>query len=281
MPQPRSHRFPLLARAMGDWRSFMVGPATGLLQLLHPAIGAAVAQQSAFFKDPNARVFRSVPQIWATVLDADRSDARGLHLRDLHKGIRGDDAAGRAFHALSPETFWWAHATFTWQIFRAYELFYRGGLAAVDMEALYAETVDWYRLYRVNEAPVPPNYAAFRVKFARVCDETLEMTAAAERALRRGKARLPRSRRDLQKRFWREFTGLTLVGPLPDDVRARFGIAWSAADRARFEAFRMVLREGGRVVPAALNRASVELYLRRLGRRTRPDRYRPREHAGG
>jgi uncharacterized protein (DUF2236 family) len=276
-------QFPLLTRYMGDWRSFMVGPAAGLLQLMHPAIGAAVAQQSEFFKDPNARVFRSVPQIWAMILDGGRSAERGLQLRDVHKHIQGNDESGRSFHALAPETFWWAHATFTWQVFRSIELFHRGGLEAVDCDALYAETVAWYRLYKLNEQPVPASYAAFQVKFADTCETTLKRTQAVTRALKPGRPgprKFPRTRKEAMKLFWKEFTGLTLTGALPDRVRERFAIPWQPADQQRFEALRISLVQSGRIVPPTLNRASVELYLRVVGHRTRHTRYHPPERAG-
>src|SRR5579884_96419 len=93
----------LLWRYAGDWRSMLPGSSTGLLQLLHPAIGAGVAQHSAFFEDPFARIRRSIPQIWATIFDGDES-GRGRAVRDLHRAIKGDDDAGRRYHALEPET---------------------------------------------------------------------------------------------------------------------------------------------------------------------------------
>jgi uncharacterized protein (DUF2236 family) len=278
MPTQSPNQFPLLTRYMGDWRSFMVGPAAGLLQLMHPAIGTAVAQQSEFFKNPNARVFRSVPQIWAMILDPARSAERGLRMRNVHKAIQGNDEAGRPYHALSPETFWWAHATFTWQIFRSIELFHRGGLATIEQERLYAETVGWYRLYRLNEQPVPPDYAAFRAKVDRICDDTLEKTIAVNRALKPrkpSKGKLPRNQKEAVRLFWREFTGLTLVGALPERVRERFGIEWSKQNERRFEILRVSLLQGGRFVPPMLNRKSVELYLRVVGNRTRATRYQP------
>ncbi len=272
-----SEPFPLLTRYLGDWRTFFTGPAAGLLQLMHPAIGDAVARQSGFFRDPTARIFRSVPQIWAVILDADHRAERGKHIRDLHRNIQGVDGEGRAYHALNPEVYWWAHATFTWQVFRAIELYFPGGLDSVDTEALYAETVAWYRLYSVSPQPVPPDYAAFRAKFDAICAETLERTAAAERALRpprRPRYRIPRTPKEAQRIFWREFTTGTLHGALPAAVCARFGIPWTAADRRRFALVRAML-QGYALVPRRAHRSTVELYLRVTGRRTRAERYRP------
>jgi uncharacterized protein (DUF2236 family) len=134
----------LLWRVAGDVRAAAPGAATGLLQLMYPPLGTAVAEQSGFFADPFGRIWRSVPQIWATIFEPDGSD-RGRRIRDLHRDIKGTDSTGRRYHALDPETFWWAHATFTWHMFRTVELFFPvGALDVQRRERLYAETVSWY-----------------------------------------------------------------------------------------------------------------------------------------
>ena len=101
----------LLWRYAGDSRIAFMGGTIGLLQLMHPAIGAGVLQHSNFFEDPSDRVFRSLPRILGAVYDAD-SEATGREVRDFHKPIKGTGDNGRAYHALDPATFWWAHATF-------------------------------------------------------------------------------------------------------------------------------------------------------------------------
>ncbi|MGK5557273.1 oxygenase MpaB family protein, partial [Actinomadura kijaniata] len=172
----------LLRRYAGDLRSLLPGAAAGLMQLMHPGIGAGVARHSAFFDAPFNRIHRSVPQIWATVLAPDGPE-RARAIRDLHRSIGGTDEHGRRYHALDPETFWWAHATFTWEIFKAAELFHPGTLTAEDRERLYAETVAWYARYGVSMRPVPPDHAAFQSRFWHVCARELELTPAAARAL--------------------------------------------------------------------------------------------------
>src|SRR3546814_20580729 len=82
-----------------------------------PHLGQGVEEHSAFFSEPWDRIHRSVPRIWATIF-ADDADQRGRNIRDLHKGIRGTDPHGRRYHALDPDTYWWAHATFTWEMFQ-------------------------------------------------------------------------------------------------------------------------------------------------------------------
>ena len=137
----------LLRRYAGDWRSILEGTSIGILQLMYPPLGAAVAAQSGFFEDPYGRIYRSIPQIWATILAPD-AEARARRIRDLHRGIRGL-VNGQRYHALDPETFWWAHATFTWEMFRSVELFHRNSLGHRQNEQLYVETVVLYDYFDV------------------------------------------------------------------------------------------------------------------------------------
>ncbi|MFC9975815.1 oxygenase MpaB family protein [Spirillospora sp. NPDC127200] len=273
----------LLWRYAGDLRSLLPGAAAGLMQLLHPGIGAGVGEHSAFFDAPFDRIHRSVPQIWATILHPDGAD-RARRIRDLHRGIGGVDEHRRRYHALEPDTFWWAHATFTWEIFKAAEVFHPETLTAEDHERLYAETVTWYSRYGVSMRPVPPDYAAFQSKFWHVCAKELELTPAAARALDIAKngsgtvslmpvggAVAERAGRLVAERPLR----LVTFGCLPPIVRERFDIPWSPLDQARFSALALANRQGYRVVPSGLNHWALRNMLRYIGAQTRDQRYQP------
>jgi uncharacterized protein (DUF2236 family) len=276
----RLGRRSLLVQIAGDVRSLLPGPSAGLLQLMYPPLGRAVAEHSAFFDDPFGRIYRSIPQIWATLLTRD-GVSRGHAIRDLHRGIRGVDAAGNAYHALDPETFWWAHATFTWEIFRAVELFWHHGLGGVTREELYQETVAWYECYGVSLRPVPSDYVAFAHRFAETCDDVLELTPAAGRAIEiavAGDVSLPaipglldRTARPLIAPLGRAL----VLGCLPDRVRLRFDLPWDRRDRAAFGALRLSARRGLAAVPARSNRAALRWAIRYVGARTRDERFKP------
>src|SRR5579863_1000796 len=100
----------LLWRWAGDNRIGFLGPSIGLLQLMHPAIGAGVLEHSDFFRDPAGRIERSLPLILGVVYDPPGVPT-GATVRGFHRPIKGVDADGRRYHALDPATFWWAHAT--------------------------------------------------------------------------------------------------------------------------------------------------------------------------
>lgn len=260
----------LLWRYAGDGRSLLTGTAAGLLQLLHPGLGAGVAEHSAFFEDPWGRILRSIPQIWGTIFaDDEEGAARGRAIRDLHPGIKGVDHRGRRYHALDPEVFWWAHATFTWELLRARELFWARPPSPAQRRQLYAETVSWYRRYGVSDRHVPPDVEAFDATFEQYCRRVLEPTPAALRAIALAQTgRAPELVLDGVPSFLRPAGALILrstgqvlrllaLGSLPAVVRGRVDVRWSALDRVRYAALVASIRESSRIVPRGAYRAIV------------------------
>lgn len=271
----------LLWRLGGDWRSVFAGPAAGLLQLMFPPLGSAVAEQSGFFADPTARIFRSVPQIWATIF-ADDAQLEARRIRELHRDIKGVDSTGHRYHALEPETFWWAHATFTWMIFRSLDWHPAGTLDEAGREQLYAETLTWYERYGVSTRPVPPDYVAFQRTFDRWCAERLEITPAVHRALavarEGGDHSLPVGPRVLYRAgrpMLNHLAVMSSVGGLPPQVRERFDIPWSDAEQRRLDSYSTAARAAFRLVPWSLNHRTFINGMRILGNRTRDERYVP------
>jgi uncharacterized protein (DUF2236 family) len=252
----------LLWRYAGDTRIAFLGGTIGLLQLMHPAIGAGVLEHSDFFNDPYGRVFRSLPRILGVVYDGPDAEATGHEVRGFHRDIKGVDAQGRGYHALDPETFWWAHATFQFMAEQVADRFDRHRLTTVEREQLYQEGVEWYRRYGVSDRAVPADRAEFQVAWDRCCADMLEMNDAVEWVLEtilhprrapklppalawaRPLVAVPPVRQAL-------FTPIRLVaiGGLPPVVRHRFGIPWNRADQAALDALELTVRETWWMVP--------------------------------
>ncbi|HEY1633128.1 MAG TPA: oxygenase MpaB family protein [Acidimicrobiales bacterium] len=274
----------LLRRYAGDWRSIIEGTSIGLLQLMYPSLGAAVAAQSGFFEDPYGRIYRSIPQIWASILAPD-ADARARRIRDLHRDIKGT-VNGQRYHALDPETFWWAHATFSHLIFRSVERYHwRDRLDAAGYEHLYADTVAWYERYGVSQRAVPASYAEFQTTFDRFCAERLELTPAVERLLEMGDDATPAVRANtplelLTTPILARWGRLSTIGNLPPRVREHFGLPWTDDDQARLDRLAQAFRLTFETMPPPLNRATFAHALRLTGSWTRTKRYVPREPLG-
>lgn len=244
----------LLWDTAGDPRGLLTGTTAGLLQLMLPGLGAGVSDHSNFFDDPYDRIFRSIPYIWGSIFAADEDEgaARGREIRDFHPDIKGTDHHGNRYHALDPDIFWWAHATFTWEFLRARELYFVRPLRRSEQEQLYGETVTWYRRYGVSERPVPPTLDAFRARFDDICRHELELTPAVQWVLEPGNTgpagppvQLPGPLAPLSPlvaRLGSEAVRLIVFGNMPDIVRRRFGFPWSNADRAGFVAVCSALR---------------------------------------
>jgi uncharacterized protein (DUF2236 family) len=255
----------LLWRIAADWRSGLSGLSAGLMQLMYPHLGRGVEEHSAFFDEPWDRIHRSVPQIWATIF-ADDADERGLTIRDYHRDIKGTDARGERYHALDPDTFWWAHATFTWEMFETADRWDHRSLSCRHREQLYQETVTWYRRYGVSDRPVPPDHASFARRFDEICREQLELTPTAERAIdmalheRFGPPGMPSAMSAVMTPVMRTVT----LGALPAIVRERFGIPWSAADEVALRGIELTVRNAGTVVPHRLTRGPYLRSIRRM-----------------
>jgi uncharacterized protein (DUF2236 family) len=252
----------LLWQYAGDSRIAFLGGTIGLLQLMHPAIGAGVLEHSNFFEDPFDRVFRSLPAILGAVYDAD-AEATGRWVRDQHKAIRGVDGAGRRYHALDPETYWWAHATFQFMAEQVVDRYDDRRLSTAEREQLYREGLTWYRRYGVSDRVLPPTRAAFQAEWDRVCAEVLEVNEAVEFVLgmldRPLRLELPRPlgvlnpvlRRGPAARLLRVPVRISAIGGLPPIVRERFDIPWSRADQRQLTALELAVRKTWRFVPAS------------------------------
>lgn len=254
----------LLWRIAGDWRSGLSGLSAGILQLAWPHLGQGVEEHSAFFDEPWDRIHRSVPRIWATIFAGD-AEERGRSIRDLHEGIKGTDRHGRRYHALDPGTFWWAHATFTWEMFQTADVWDHRTLSSAKREQLYQETVTWYRRYGVSDRPVPSGHEAFEARFDEICRTELEMTPTAARAIEMAlEANVPPTGMPGPVAAVAGPLMRTMaIGGLPPTVRARFDIPWTTADELALAAFRRLVRDAGRVVPQRLTRGP---YLRSIKR---------------
>jgi len=240
----------------GDPRSLLTGTAAGIMQLMLPGLGAGVTDHSNFFDDPYDRIFRSVPFIWGSIFsEGTEADAMGRRIRDFHPDIKGTDHHGRAYHALDPEIFWWAHATFTWEFFRAHELYFPGPLTRARQEQLYAESVTWFRRYGVSDRAVPLTLDDFRERFAHICAHELELTPAVNWVLdpstSPGPSRSPRLPGPLSALdgvvAWAGADTLRLLvfGCMPDIVRRRFDFPWSNLDRLRYASVCAALQSAG------------------------------------
>lgn len=251
----------LLWRYAGDTRIAFMGATIGLLQLMHPGVGAGVVQHSDFFNDPYDRVFRSLPPILGAVYDREGADQTGRWIREQHRTIKGTDDAGRRYHALDPETYWWAHATFQFMAEQVVDRYDDHRLTPAEREQLYREGITWYRTYGVSERPLPPTRAAFQEKWDHICAEVLEMNDAVRFVLdmldKPLRLQLPPPLRSLNPVLRRgpiaraitQPARISAIGGLPSIVRERFDTPWSRSDQLQLDALELAVRKTWRFLP--------------------------------
>jgi uncharacterized protein (DUF2236 family) len=240
------------------WRHFGRLPAhrlsnglrEAMLQNMHPELAAGVELQSAFFDDPLARGQRSIGPIMSVVYAGNAPDW-GKLIRGFHGSIKGVDRFGRRYSALNPDPFYWAHATFFEDIITGREL--TGfPLSEADKQALYLESIDWYRLYGVSMKPVPPDWDAFQQYWEHMVTHVLEDTRTVREGFRMHRtAPAPRTRRLsdranavvgpyllkplVQTPAIRLMLWLT-IGALPPVLRDRLCLDWTTSDELRYRA---------------------------------------------
>jgi uncharacterized protein (DUF2236 family) len=159
----------LVWKYFGDNRMYLIGPRPAVLQNMLAELGQGVLDHSVFFSDTAARIKRSLPPIFMTVYGSD-DDNRGIQVRDFHKNIKGDMPDGERYHALDPETYFWAHATFVEQVLYFADTFVKR-LTDAEKEQIYLESKTWYRRYGVSDRVMPADYAAFQRYWDRMMDE--------------------------------------------------------------------------------------------------------------
>lgn len=245
----------LMWRYFGDWRGVLLSLWAGSMQNMHPQLGAGVEEHSRFFEERWQRLYRSLYPIGGCVYDGDRAAETARTVRDYHRTIHGVDKHGRPYSALNPDTYFWAHATFVMIPALVCEHF-GTPLTRSQKEQLYAEGVQWWRLYGMSMRPVPPNWDAFEAYVARMAADVLEDNVATREVLDIRRIDKPPTLRFLPEPAWRlaripisrGFVWLT-VGMYPQPVRDLLGYTWSTRDERAFRLVGRAIALAWRLVP--------------------------------
>ena len=240
----------LVWRYFGDNRMYLMGPRPAVLQNMLAELGQGVLDHSVFFDDTAARVKRSLPPIFMTVYGSD-DDHPGHQVRDFHHQIKGDmpDGAGRGarYHALDPQTYYWAHATFVEQVLYFADTFVKR-LTEQEKQQIFAESKTWYRRYGVSERSMPADYADFR----RYWDHMLDSVLVAHPTAKYGVGYVtkgfpcPKGVPPLVWRaiavFFNPLAAFLTTGGLPPQARRLLNLPWSAPQERRYQRFAAVWR---------------------------------------
>ncbi|CAM5463191.1 hypothetical protein SCALM49S_09197 [Streptomyces californicus] len=225
------------------------------MQNMHPGLGAGVAEHSRFFEERWERLFRSLYPIGGVVYDGPLAARTAREVRGYHAAIGGTDARGRPYHALDPDTFYWAHATFFMLTVHIAERF-DGGLAEAQRRTLFDEHVRWYALYGLSMRPVPGSWEEFQAYWDHMCADVLEDNRPTRDVLDMRRIARPPLLRRLPAPLWavlrvplvRSTLWLT-VGLYPQTVRDRLGLRWTPRDERLLRLVGGLIHHAWRYVP--------------------------------
>jgi len=231
----------LVWRYFGDNRMFLIGPRPAVLQNMLAELGQGVLDHSVWFADTAARIKRSLPPIFMTVYGTEDDNA-GTRVRDFHHDIKGDMPDGSRYHALDPDTYFWAHATFFDQALYFADTFVKR-LSREEKEQMYLESKTWYRRYGVSDRPMPADYAEFERYWDRMINDVLvaHRTAAygvgyVTKGFPKPKAVNPIVWR-LVSPVFNPVAAFLTTGGMPPRTREILGLPWSERKERNYQRF--------------------------------------------
>lgn len=243
---PRLGADSLIWKFYGDYRVLvfgfqrLAGTENSIEQL-----GQAVSDHSVIFNDFLGRGIRTLRNV-LSVIYAEDAATWGRKVRSFHRDIKGTVSDGSRYHALNPELFYWAHATFIDHVITITDTFVRR-LSYAEKVQIFEEGKTWYALYGVSNRNQPQTYE----DFLEYWDDMLERFVPhptivyATGYLRQG---LP-APRPIPEPVWRvlaypadKFIRLALVGTLPSHMREACDLKWDATDERRFQRFAAGMR---------------------------------------
>lgn len=243
--EPRLGQESLIWKFYGDVRQVfgfqrLAGTENAIEQL-----GQGVLDHSKIFSDLLGRALRTAPPVMSSIYSED-PHLWGRRVRDFHRDIKGTIDDGSRYHALNPELFYWAHATFVDQVLYVTDTFIRR-LSDEEKEQIFQESRVWYGLYGVSARNQPSTHAEFRAYW----DDMLTRFTPHKTVrygtgyLRKG---VPRPRR-VPAPLWRIVSTpldaalySVVVGTLPPELRAVCDLPWTAAQEKRFQRFAALVR---------------------------------------
>lgn len=227
------------------------GPRALLLQVMHPAVGAGVAQHSDYERDPWSRLFRTLTTMTQLAMGSPEvSEQMSRLLRRSHARINGMQEDGRPYRALEPENMRWVWATLLDTIMSVADTFVRP-LTDDERAALYEEWLLIAEACGVPRDACPPGVEAFRAYVTDVMEHDLVVTTTAKniaKTLRRPP--LPPPLRQAASAL----ISATLPGQLPERLRHELGIHWDRSTAGRYATMTGASRLACRVTPGPLRR---------------------------
>lgn len=245
-------------RYFGDWRGMLMGLWSGSMQNMHPKLAAGVWDHSDFFGERWERLLRSIYPIGGVVFDL--TPDTGRQVRDYHRDVKGTMDDGGRYHALDPDVFYWAHATFWYGNVRCAEVF-GPPIDEATKRQLFEESRTWYAMYGVSMRPCPATYEEFQDYWDNMCRNVLRDHPAVRTVLDISMLPPPPAMSWMPRPLWRHqvghvqrLFGWITTGLYDEPVREMLGLRWTARDERRLRLFGKTVNAVMTVVPPRYRR---------------------------
>ncbi len=243
---PRLGPYSLIWKFYGDVRAQLFGfqRVAGTENCIEQ-LAQGVFDHSVIFSDTLGRAKRTAPPLMKTVYSDDPHEW-GRTVREFHKPIKGAVSDGSRYHALNPELFYWAHATFVDQVLYNADMFIRR-LSRAEKEQIFEESKVWYSLYGVSDRGQPQTYDDFVAYWDGMLERFIphKTVLYGTGYLRQG---IPGPRR-FPGVIWKivsaplnAYARLVVVGTLPAQMRDVCNLEWDDKKEKRFQRFATAMR---------------------------------------
>ncbi|RJQ77821.1 DUF2236 domain-containing protein [Pseudonocardiaceae bacterium YIM PH 21723] len=246
-------------RQVGDWRRLLGTGRSLLLQVAHPVIGAGVRDHSQFLGRPWQRLGRTLASTMRCVYLPEGAAFEARRLRRLHTPMTGTTNAGRPYSALDPRATAWVHLSQFDTAVQVARLF-KTPLTAGEQEIFYREWRDLGRALGVPERHMPVSVPALRDYVGHMVEHTLEDNPAVRDVLTQLQGEVLPPHPLVPGTVWRPVArsvvggiqGLAAVGTLPEALRHKLNLPWTAADDIRLRVLSRTVRVTYRHLPLRL-----------------------------
>lgn len=241
-----------------DKRTNFSVPPMALQQVMIAPVGAGVMQHSRIFEHTLERLHTS-GELIARSISGPNAVGWALYIRDLHKKIMGIDENGDYYHALNHRIFGTTAESFFEMYRHAHDEFMPyGELNFFELCQLHDEKNAWFLRFGYGR-PLTSSYIAHDIIWRKTKQEFQETEAykwGMDQIL--SKKIKPPEMPQYLKPIWSlggqiavgELLKLTAIGGMPEEVRERFNMPWSASDRIEYEILKGAVRNIGQLLPA-------------------------------
>jgi uncharacterized protein (DUF2236 family) len=239
----------------------LYGQRALLMQATHPLAFAGLMANTEGLGAPFQRLVHTAKTMETVFFgsreDADRQTAR---VRLMHSRVSGEIErpagpwpAGSSYAADQPEFLLWILACLADSAQVAYERFVRR-LTSEEREGFWSDYLIVGELFGLPRSAAPADYAAYRAYMdERIASDDLHVTPDAREIGRMVAFDLPVPR---QRRPALAVINLSVLGLLPQRVRDLYGLRWTPAHEAAFQAVAASSRTAAPVTPTRFRRGS-------------------------